>query len=102
MSRNDDLEPLADSMEATFARLGLPDPALMSQVVDEWGDLAGKHWKGRSKPVSMRGRTLVVEASTASLVAFLKYDEETLLNSLKKRFGPGVFASVDVVAPGRL
>ena len=102
MSRKEDLEPLSDSMEATFKRLGLPDPALMSQVVKEWDELADKHWVGRSKPVSVSGKTLIVEASTPSLVAFLRYGESALVESLKNRFGPGVFDRVEVVPPGRL
>lgn len=89
-------------MEATFQRLGFPDPALMSQVLAEWETLADKHWVGRSKPVSVKGKTLVVEASTPSLVAFLKYGEAALLESLKNRFGTGVFQNIDVVAPRRL
>lgn len=101
MTGRDDLEPLSTSIQETFSRLGLPDPALMAQVSSEWDRLAGKHWVGRSKPVSVRARTLIVEASTPSLVAFLKYDESGLLDALKKRFGPGVFDAIEVVAPGR-
>lgn len=102
MSRNKDLEPLSDSLQDVFARLGLPDPVLMSQLSKEWEELVGKHWKGRSKPVSIRGKTLVVEASTPSLVAFLKYGESALVESLEKRFGTGVFQGVEVVPPGRV
>ncbi len=101
MKGRDDLEPLSSSIETTFSRLGFPDPALMSQISEEWADLAGKHWMGRSKPLSMKGRTLIVEASTPSLVAFLRYGESALLEALQKRFGPGVFNGVEVVPPGR-
>ncbi len=102
MSRNKDLEPLSDSLQNVFARFGLPDPVLMSQLSNEWDKLVGKHWKGRSKPVSIRGKTLIVEASTPSLVAFLKYGESALVESLEKRFGTGVFQGVEVVPPGRV
>lgn len=101
MSRDKDLQPLSESLNEVFARLGLPDPVLMSQVMNEWDSLAGKQWRGRSKPVSVRGKTLVVEASTPSLVAFLKYGKSALLESLEKRFGTGVFDSVEVVPPAR-
>ncbi len=102
MSRKKDLEPLGDSLQEVFARFGLPDPVLMSQLTNEWDVLAGKHWKGRSKPVSIRGKTLVVEASTPSLVAFLKYAESALVETLKNRFGTGVFEGVEVVPPDRV
>ncbi|MDX1468828.1 MAG: DUF721 domain-containing protein [Acidimicrobiia bacterium] len=102
MSHDRDLEPISESMEETFRKLGLPDPALMAQVSSEWESLAGKHWSGRSKPVSVRSDTLIVEAATPSMVAFLKYGETELLESLKNRFGSGVFRRVQVVPPGRV
>ena len=60
-----DLEPLAEGLEKVFGRLGLPDPRVMSAIIDEWDTLAGTPWKGNSKPVVVRGRTLVVEATGA-------------------------------------
>ena len=102
MSRNKDLEPLGDSLQDVFARFGLPDPVLMSQLTNEWDELVGKHWKGRSRPVSIRGKTLVVEAATPSLVAFLRYGESALVESLEKRFGTGIFRGVEVVPPDRV
>ena len=72
MSHGNDLEPFAESLNDVFARLGLPDPVLMSQVSDEWEALAGKPWVGRSKPMFVSGRTLVVEAAGPSMVAFLR------------------------------
>lgn len=101
MSRSDDLQPISETMEETFRKLGLPDPALMAQVSSEWDTLAGKPWVGRSKPVSVRGDTLIVEAATPSMVAFLKYGEVALLETLKNRFGAGVFRQVQIVPPGR-
>jgi hypothetical protein len=98
---NRDLEPFSESLDEVFARLGLPDPVLMSQIADEWEDLAGKPWVGRSKPLYVRGRTLVVEASSPSMIAFLKYGESSLLESLRKRFRPGEIESIEIVPPGR-
>ena len=102
MSRNEDLEPISETMEETFRKLGLADPALMAQVTSEWDSLGGKQWSGRSKPVSVRGDTLIVEAASPSMVAFLRYGEAALLESLKNRFGAGVFRRVEVVPPGRV
>lgn len=97
----DDLEPFADSVNEVFARLGLPDPVIMAKITGEWETLAGKPWVGRSKPLFVRGTTLVVEASAPSMVAFLRYGEATLVDNLEKRFGRGVIDSVEVLAPGR-
>lgn len=96
-----DLEPLGESLNEVFARMGLPDPVIMSKISLEWDTLAGKPWVGRSRPLYVRGTTLVVEASTPSMVAFLRYGESTLVEALEKRFGRAVIDSVEVVAPGR-
>lgn len=102
MSHGSDLEPFAESLSDVFARLGLPDPVLMSQVSDEWETLAGKPWVGRSKPTFVRGRTLFVEAAGPSMVAFLRYGEASLLETLKERFGEGLIDSIEVVPPARI
>lgn len=99
MTPQRDLEPFSDSVDEMFIRLGLSDPAVMAALVSEWEDLAGPPWSGRSRPVFVRNKRLVVEASTASMVAFLRYGETTLLGRLEERFGEGVFEGIDVQPP---
>ena len=101
MSRNDDLEPFSDSISDVFARMGLPNPVVMSKLIDEWEELAGSPWVGRSRPLYVRGTTLIVEASAPSMVAFLRYGQTSLVETLGERFGAGLIDSVEVVAPGR-
>lgn len=101
MSPEKDLEPFEETLDEVFSRLGLPDPVLMSQISSEWETLAGQPWVGRSKPLYVKGRTLVVEASTPSMIAFLKYGEASLLENLKNRFRPGEIEDIEVVPPGR-
>ena len=101
MSRNEDLEPFSKSINDVFTRLGLPDPVVMSKLVEEWDELAGSPWVGRSRPLYVRGTTLIVEASAPSMVAFLRYGQSGLVETLEERFGAGLIDSVEVVAPGR-
>ena len=101
MSPDKDLEPFSESLDEVFTRLGLPDPVLMSQLTAEWDELAGHPWTGRSRPLYVKGRTLVVEASSPSMIAFLKYGETKLLKSLRNRFRPGEIDAIEVVPPGR-
>lgn len=101
MSRQDDLEPFADSLNDVFARLGLPDPILMSKISEGWDVFAGSPWTGRSRPLYVRGKTLIVEASTPSMVAFLKYGSEALIETLEQRLGKGRVEAVEVIPPGR-
>ena len=89
MSPEKDLEPFEETLDEVCTRLGLPDPVLMSQISSEWETLAGQPWVGRSKPLYVKARTLVVEASSPSMIAFLKYGEASLLENLKNRFRPG-------------
>ncbi|MEA1902790.1 MAG: DUF721 domain-containing protein [Actinomycetota bacterium] len=101
MSRDKDLEPFSESIDDVFSRLGLPDPVLMSHISEEWEILAGQPWVGRSKPLYVRGKTLVIEASSPSMIAFLKYGEASLLEALRNRFRPGEIEAIEVVPPGR-
>ncbi len=101
MSPQRDLEPFSESVDGMFKRLGLPDPMVMSALSSEWETLAGPPWTGRSKPLYIKGTTLVVEASTGSMVAFLRYGETTLLEALAKRFGEGTIRDIDIRPPGR-
>lgn len=101
MSPKRDLEHFSDSVDEMFARLGLPDPMMMATLSTEWDRLAGPPWSGRSTPLYMRGSTLVVAASSASMVAFLRYGEADLLDKLSARFGPDKVKSVEIQPPGR-
>lgn len=101
MSPDRDLEHFSESVDDMFARLGLPDPMVMAALSSEWDELAGPPWSGRSKPLYIRTKTLVVEASSASMVAFLRYGESSLLERLTERFGTGVIDSIDITLPAR-
>ncbi len=96
-----DLSSFESSLGDVFRKMGLPDPVLMSQLIDEWDELAGTPWVGRSRPVVIKGRTLVVEASAPSMVAFLRYGATQLVETLRVRFGDGVVDQVEVTPPSR-
>ncbi len=101
MTDRGDLEPFNETIDDVFKKLGLPDPVLMSKIVADWEELAGSPWVGRSKPLYVRGRTLVVEAQSPSMVAFLRYGESSLVENLKNRYGTREIEGVEVVPPGR-
>lgn len=101
MSPDRDLEPFSDSVDEMFKKLGLPDPLVMASVGSEWDELTGPPWAGRSKPLYIKGTTLVVEASSASMVAFLRYGETGLLEKLAERFGVGIIETIDIRPPAR-
>ena len=99
MADGNDMSSFGSAMKDMFRRLGLPDPMLVGRIRDEWDELAVHPWVGRSKPVTIQGTTLVVEANAPSLVAFLRYGSEDLLERIGERFGPGVIDTGDVRPP---
>lgn len=98
---SDDLAPLGAALDELFRRLGVPDADSMARLTNGWEALAGEPWAGRSRPLYIQDGTLVVEAATPSLVAFLKYGVTGLLASLRDQLGPGVVHRVEVRPPGR-
>jgi hypothetical protein len=101
MTGDGDLSSLETSLGDMFRRLGLPDPAAMSRLMADWDDLAGDPWRGRSKPVVIQDQTLVIEASTASAVAYLRYGESDLLARLAEAFGSDSIKRIEVRPPPR-
>jgi hypothetical protein len=99
MTDRNDMSSFETTMMEMFRRMGLPDPLLVGRIKEEWDQLAASPWLGRSQPVTVQGKTLVVEANSPSLVAFLRYGSSELLASLERRFGPGVIDRIEVRGP---
>lgn len=94
-----DLTSFQTSIEEMFRKLGLSDPMALARLTGAWDELAGTPWAGRSKPLFIQGKTLVVEAAAPSMVAFLRYGSATLVTALNDVLGPGVIDRIEVRAP---
>lgn len=94
-----DLTSFGSSLDEVFRRLGLPDPMVMARVSSDWGEVAGSPWVGRSTPLYIQGKTLVVEASVPSMVAFLRYGVADLIKTLATHLGEGVIDQIEVRPP---
>jgi len=101
MRGDEGLTSFESSLDEMMRRMGLPDPALMAQLSAEWDSVAGDPWRGRSRPLTVQNKTLVVEASAPSMVAFLRYAQQGLLDAIAARFGDGVIDTVDIRSPER-
>jgi hypothetical protein len=97
--REGDLTSFQTSVDEMFRRLGLSDPMTLARLTGSWDELAGTPWAGRSKPLFIQGKTLVVEAAAPSMVAFLRYGSAGLVTALGEALGPGVIERVEVRAP---
>ena len=96
-----DLTSFESTVGDLFRKMGMPDPSVVSRIVNDWDDIAGEPWAGRSKPLNVQGSTLVVEAATPSLVAFLRYGSTDLLETLDSLLGQGKITDIEVRAPSR-
>jgi hypothetical protein len=94
-----DLTSFQTSLEEMFRRLGMSDPMTLARLTASWDDLAGAPWAGRSKPLFIQGKTLVVEAAAPSMVAFLRYGSTGLVATLAEVLGPGVIEGIEVRGP---
>lgn len=94
-----ELTSFQTSLEEMFRKMGLSDPVAMSRLSAGWDELAGSPWSGRSQPLFIQGKTLVVEAAAASTVAFLRYGSTELVRALAQALGPGVIERIEVRAP---
>jgi len=94
-----DLTPFRASLEEMFRRMGMSDPMAMARITAGWDELAGTPWSGRSRPLFIQGRTLVVEAGSPSMVAFLRYGSADLVAALSCALGEGVIEKIEVRAP---
>lgn len=94
-----DLTPFRTSLEEMFRRMGLSDPIVMSRLSAGWDELAGSPWAGRSRPLFIQGKTLVVEASAPSMVAFLRYGSSALVASLQEVIGADTIEQIEVRPP---
>ena len=96
-----DLTSFESTVADLFRRMGMPDPTALAELVNDWDRIAGEPWAGRSKPLTVEGSTLVVEASSPSQVAFLRYAVSDLVERLETLMGKGIIADIDVRPPPR-
>jgi hypothetical protein len=97
------LEPIEGLLQDLLSRMGLAEPDLFSAMADEWDQLAGEPWSGRSRPLLLRNGELLVEVEALALVGVFRYAVGDLQRRLDGRFGMGTIESVRVQgpAPGR-
>jgi len=93
-----DLQRLDAALGPTLQRLGIAPVEILLGLEREWDDLAGELWRGRSKPVVLRGGVLFVEVEPPTVVRLLEYATGELLQRIDARFGEAVVGSVRVVA----
>ena len=93
--------PFGDALGASLRRMGLAEPSMMLELVEEWETIAGEPWATQAVPLYVRGGVLVVESVDRAGGAFLRYGVSELESRLDARFGPGMITKVEIRPPGR-
>jgi hypothetical protein len=92
----DDPAPIRDVLDQVLRRFGVAQPVDVAQLVSEWDEKAGEPWAGRSRPASLEGGELVVEAFDGSSASLLRYQVADLVRRLDEVLGQGLVTSVRV------
>ena len=94
-------KPIGDLLRVLMERYRLVDPDTWTRITADWDALAGSPWAGHSKPSSLKGGELVIEAASPSIVSMLRYGTHSLMERLGEELGSPVVTSVRIIPPPR-
>jgi hypothetical protein len=89
-----ELERIGDGLDGLLRRLGLPAPGAADRLLDDWAEVAGEPWAGRSVPVGLQRGELLVEVPDGTTASLLKYQVSSLLARLEQALGARLVDSV--------
>ena len=99
----DEPAPIRHVLDKVMRQLGVAQPVDVARLVAEWDETVGDPWAGRSRPASLEGGELVVEAFDGAAASLLRYQVADLRKRLDDVLGQGLVTSirVRVATPGR-
>lgn len=89
-----DPEAIDDLIGSIVQKAGVCADLNASKLVASWDDIVPERWLGRSKPIGVRGQTLLVEVPKGADASLLRYDTAGLLRRIASRFGPNLVRAV--------
>jgi predicted nucleic acid-binding Zn ribbon protein len=87
-------EPIDDLLGSIIERVGADKDLAISELVASWESIVPEAWRGRSRPIGVRERTLLVEVPSGAVASLLRYDSASLVSVVTDRFGPDLVHSV--------
>lgn len=81
----DHFAPVAEVLEGYLDRTGLGDSLARLAAMDEWAAAVGERVSGVTRPVEVRGETLVVEVLSSAWINELSMMGELILERLNAR-----------------
>ncbi|MCY4398645.1 MAG: DUF721 domain-containing protein [Gemmatimonadetes bacterium] len=90
-SGGDPFAQVADVLQGYLDDTGLSDSLARLGAMDEWADVVGPRISGVTRPVEVRGETLVVEAASSAWISELTMMSRLILERLNtSREGPPI------------
>ena len=80
--RGDRFTPVAEVLEGYLDRTGLGDSLARLTALDEWGEVVGERVSRVTRPVEVRGETLVVEVLSSAWINELSMMSKLILERL--------------------
>ncbi len=96
MSNPRDLEPIGKDVDELLVRLGMPTSLNLTELVDDWEEVAGEPFAGTSEPVGLKDGELVIEVENGVAASLLGYRVGPLLDRLREHFGGGEIDRVKI------
>jgi len=91
-----DPSSLRSSLDRVVRRLGGPSADVASGVFGRWEELVGDAVAANSRPVALRGATLVIAVNDPAWATQLRFLESDLLARLQRELGPGAVDAIEV------
>lgn len=94
---------LAALLDRVVRGMGAPGTDAVELVFNRWADVVGGVLATRTRPVSLEGGTLVLQADDPAVVSHVTWLEQDLLARLDELLGRGRVTAVEVrvARPGR-
>jgi len=84
------------SLDRVVRRLGGPSADVATRVFGRWEDLVGEGIAAHSRPVAVRGSTLVLAVTDPAWATQLRFLESDIVQRLAEELGPGTIDSIEV------
>jgi len=93
---DDDLHPLADSLDAVVRSLRGAGAKATAGVFGRWEDAVGPHVAAHARPAVLDAGTLIVDVDQPGWATQLRYLESQLIEQLQAVAGPDAVRKIEV------
>lgn len=88
--------PMHESLDRIVRHLGGPSVDGTTRIFNRWPELVGEAVAAQSRPVAMKGTTLVVAVSDPAWATQLRFLEHDLVQRLRAELGQDAIVAIEV------